>query len=251
MEIDISTIQSQFNGETWLTERRPGVFQLHVPLYHEDGDMVDIYLERQGDQIKISDHGMTLMRLSYTFELDTENKQRIFSGIVQSNGGEVDDGRLYIETTQDRMLPSVLQFAQVVSKVSSLTYLKREIVSGLFFEQLNEFVQQDLAKFSPRKDTLPISSRDDLIVPWEFSSPKNDVFLFPVRNNDQARLATISCLEFQRASVPFTGCIVHESFNAISKNDRNRITNAADKQFASLSDFQAQANGYFERLLAA
>ena len=49
-----------------LQEKRPGTFQLIAPIFHDDGDMVSIYLEKASDDaIRICDHGMSLMRLSY------------------------------------------------------------------------------------------------------------------------------------------------------------------------------------------
>jgi hypothetical protein len=53
-------------------------------IYHEDGDMVDIFLENppngNGDRlVRVCDHGMTLMRLSYSYDLDTPKKEEIFN----------------------------------------------------------------------------------------------------------------------------------------------------------------------------
>jgi len=67
-----------------------------------------------------------------------------------------------------------------------------------------------------------------------------------------ARLAAISCLEFQRRRIPFKGAIVHQDFESgITKKDRNRITSASDKQFTSLDDFRENGPQFFERERAA
>ena len=60
-----------------LAERRPGDYQLIVPICHEDGDMVDIYLHQSpyGEAyIRICDFGMALMRLSYSYDLSTTTR---------------------------------------------------------------------------------------------------------------------------------------------------------------------------------
>src|SRR5690606_11465962 len=78
-------LKQQFNGHVAFRERRPGVIQVLAPLFHEDGDMVDIFIDepRNGsNRVRISDHGMTLMRLTYNYDLDTENKLRIFNRIL-------------------------------------------------------------------------------------------------------------------------------------------------------------------------
>ena len=64
-----------------LYERRAGKFQLIAPICHEDGDMIDIYLQdspRGDGYVRICDFGMTLMRLSYALDLNTPTRERIF-----------------------------------------------------------------------------------------------------------------------------------------------------------------------------
>ena len=81
----LESLKQQFNGHAAFRERRPGVIQLLAPLFHEDGDMVDIFIDEPhngSSGVRISDHGMTLMRLTYSYDLDTENKQRIFDRIL-------------------------------------------------------------------------------------------------------------------------------------------------------------------------
>ncbi len=224
--------------------------QVLAPLFHEDGDMVDIFLDlpsSPGDSIRISDHGMTLMRLSYAYDVDTPTKQRILNRILSENGVAEDHGRLYLNATQEHLYPALLQFAQTVAKVSNMQAFKREVMQSLFYEMLGDFVKSDLSRFHTVEGYLPISSRDDLEVDWKLSLPR-EVFLFGVRDNAKARLAALACREFQRFPISFRSVIVHEDFeNGLSKKDQSRITNAADKQFTSLSDFQANAESYFNR----
>ena len=47
--------------------------------------------------------------------------------------------------------------------------------------------------------------------------------------------------------MPFKGFVVHDDFNALSANDRARITSASDKQFVSFGDFKANAVQFLER----
>ncbi len=56
----------------------------------------------------------------------------------------------------------------------------------------------------------------------------------------------LTCREFQILKIAFRSVIVHEDFeNGLSKKDQARITSAADKQFTS--DFQANAEQSFSR----
>jgi hypothetical protein len=215
----LDNLKSEFNHHVSFREKRPGILQVLAPLFHEDGDMVDVFLDLPNSPsgpIRISDHGMTLMRL-------------------------------YLETTPEHVYPSLLQFAQTAVKVSNMQVFKREVIQNLFYEMLGDFVQSTLVRFRPIESYQPIPQRDDLEVDWKLSLPR-EIFLFGVKDNAKARLAALACREFQICRVPFRSVIVHEDFeNGLSKKDQSRITNAADKQFTSLSDFTANAEAFFQR----
>jgi len=80
-----------FNGRVAFRERRPGVLQVLAPLFHEDGDMVDIFLDEPvngSGKVRIGDHGLTLMRLTYTYDLDREQAAHLQPHLV----GKPDSG---------------------------------------------------------------------------------------------------------------------------------------------------------------
>jgi hypothetical protein len=246
----LELLKAQFNNQVSFRERRLGVLQLVAPLYHEDGDMVDIFLEPTNggeERIRICDHGMTLMRLSYHFDIDTPNKERIFQRILSENRISEDNGNLFLDAKPESLYPSVLQFAQTVAKVSNMEFFKREVIATLFYEMLAEFIEDSLRKYNPRQMVFPIPERDDLEVDFEFGIKPRPIYLFGVKDSAKARLTTISCLEFQRAKLPFKSFVVHEDFESLTRKDRSRITSAADKQFISLDDFKANAEQVLER----
>jgi hypothetical protein len=244
-------LKTEFNHHIAFREKRRGIVQVLAPLFHEDGDMVDIFLDlpnSPSEPIRISDHGMTLMRLSYTYDVDTATKRRILDRILSENGIVEDRGRLCVDTMPEHLYPTLLQFAQTVAKVSNMQAFKREVVQSLFYEMLGDFVKSTLGRFRPVEGYQPISGRDDLEVDWKLSVLPREIFLFGVKDNAKARLAALSCLAYQMNQISFRSVIVHEDFeNGLSKKDQSRITNAADKQFTSLADFQANAERYFQR----
>jgi len=244
----LEILKDQFNQRLQLVDKRPGISQLMVPLFHEDGDMVDIFLEGLGgDRVRICDYGMTLMRLSYEYEVDTPNKQRILAKILSENGLKEEEGNLYIEAAPDHLYPAVMQFAQAMAKVGSMRNFKREIIASLFYELLEEFTMSQLQDFRPQKAFLPLPERDDLEVDYSFPINGTSLYLFGVKDASKARLTTISCLEFIRHKLPFRSIVVHEDFDALSRKDRSRLTSACDKQFTSLDDFRSGARQFLER----
>ena len=71
--------------------------------------------------------------------------------------------------------------------------------------------------------------------------------MFGVKDTSKARLTTISCLEFQRAQIPFKSIVVHEDFAKLGRQDVTRLTSASDKQFTNLEDFKQNAMQYLDR----
>ena len=243
-------LKNQFNNKIDFREKRPGILQLIAPLYHEDGDMIDIFIEElngKNTTIRVSDYGMTLMRLSYSFDLNTPNKERIFYKILSENHINEHNGNLYIDTKPETLYPAILQFAQTIAKVSNMRVYKREIIQSLFYEILDEIIEDQLKTYYPVPHFLPIADRDDLEVDYQFYIKPYPVYLFGVKDTAKARLATICCLEFQKADLKFKGFIVHEDFDKLGSKDRNRITSATDKQFTSLDDFKMNAIRIFKR----
>lgn len=246
----LENLRTEFNQHLTFRERRPGIFQVVAPLFHEDGDMIDLFIDlprTTSDPVRISDHGMTLMRLSYSYEIDTPTKQRIFERILSENGVAESSGRLYIDTTPERIYPALLQFAQTVAKVSNMQAFKREVVQSLFYEMLNDFVVSTLSLYRPNHHYQPLFDREDLDVDWRFPLKTRDIYLYGVKDGFKARLVGLSCLEFQKERIPFRSVVVHEDESGLSKKDLRRITNIADKQFATLPDFLREAEQYFER----
>jgi hypothetical protein len=212
--------------------------------------MIDLFLDTRANNpnlVRITDAGLTLMKLSYSFDIDTPNKERLFERILSENRVSFEGGEIYLDCPPEDLGVSLLHLSQVIAKVSSLQYLKRQVISNLFYEQLGEFIAKDLANFDPKPQYAPLPDRPELEADWVFPLAQRPLYLFGVRDSSKARLSAISCLEFQRRDILFRSVIVHEDFEALRKKDQSIITNASDKQFASLRAFVEDGRKYFER----
>lgn len=241
------SLRGAFGEHSGLEQVQANIYRLYAPFFHEDGDMLSIYLETDDDGITIRDFGNTLMRVSYTFDISTPKKHTVLQNIVKSNLGELDDGELLIHTTanQNDVLESIYQYVQLVSKVSNIDILSRETVKSMFYDYLNEFVETKLKSYNVRKRVFPLRDRE-LEVDYEIPG-KKPIYLFGVNSDTKASKTVISCLNFQKQNLPFRSVIVHEDLNGLTGFNRRQITNVADKQFYTLADFQEQGASYLER----
>ncbi|MBI3524526.1 MAG: DUF1828 domain-containing protein [Betaproteobacteria bacterium] len=241
-----------FGRHVGLREKRPGIMKLVAPLFHEDGDMVDIFLEARGDGVRVSDHGLSLMRLSYQYDIDTQNKEKIYRQILGENRVQEDGGNLFIDVSAAELYPAVLHFGQTVAKVCNMGLYRREVIANLFYETVDEFVMSGMQRFHPKQTMLPLPGREELEVDYAFETGRVPAYLFAAKEKDSAklRLIVIACLEFQKANLPFRSLVVHQDFDALTKKDVKLVTSAVDKQFVSMDDFRDHGVTTLERLAA-
>ncbi len=248
MEEILSYIKSDFNGRVSIKEKRPGVYQLLLPIYHEDGDMVDLFIKQKDEQTySLCDYGLTLQRLSYTYDIDTENKESILQRILAENSLSEVEGNICLDTKPETIYTDIMHITQAYAKIGSMRYFKREVIENLFYEMLDEFIIKELQEFKPQKKVLPIPNRDDLEADYSFSPNGHPIYLFGVKDVAKARLATISCLEYRMQKLNFRGWVVNEDFERLPKKDRSRLTNTIDKQFTSFDEFKVNAIEFLER----
>ena len=245
----LDILSNQFNNYLRLKEKRPGIVQVFAPLYHADGDMMEIFFEELDHfRIRISDFGLTLMRLSYTYDVDGPTKTKVLERILSENGVSINaKGVLSIECNKDSIYPALMQFAQTISKVTNMRLFKREVIHSMFFEMLDDFVMTKLEKFHPQKTYYPLPGHDEYEVDYCINSRSRPIFLFGVNNNFNARLTTISCQKFIADKINFSSLVILEDLELLGKKDQNRLMSAADKQFPSLEDFMSHAEEYIER----
>jgi hypothetical protein len=249
---DILTIlQQQSNQKLGLREKRPDRWQVIVPFYHEDGDMVEVFITPVGDnRYRICDYGLTLMRLSYSYDLDTPNKERILNSIIASYNIQNDKGDLFIDVEVTQLYPALMQFIGTVLKVSNMRLYKREVIQSLFFEMLAEFIQTELGKYQPQEKYHPLPDMPEYEVDYCFNHHKVPIYLFGVNNASTARLTVISSQKFIIENLKFRSVTVLESLDCLGKRDQTRLMAATDKVFPEFTEFEKNGKDYFERELS-
>ena len=248
----IELLNNQAGTSFNVYERRPGKYQLIVPILHEDGDMIDIYLQDSPDNghIRICDFGMTTMRLSYTYEINTSSRRKIFDSILINNGIQQDNDNLYLDTTPKMLYEGIMQFASCVQKICNMRYWKREIIRSSFYEDLREYTTTELKEFNPSPDISPIPDYEIITIDWSLTYKEHQFYLFGVRGNSKAKNAAIALLEFKKVNLQFISLIVHEDMEDLGKKEFTYLTKNADKQYPTLTDLKEGVIPDIKRLAA-
>jgi hypothetical protein len=246
----VKNLKGQYNNFFTIKEKRPDIFQIFAPLYHADGDMMDMFIDNTSmgpEKVRFSDFGMTLMRLSYTYDVDTSNKEKILNKILEEGHIQNENGKLFIDAEKENAYPVLMQFAQTIGKITNMRLYKREVIHSLFFEMLEEYILTKLQKFKPQPKYYPIPGHEEYEVDYCFNDRPRPVYLFGVNNSSYSRLATISCQRFIADKIKFSSLIVLENLDVLGKKDQARLMSAADKQYPTLDEFEEHAEEYLER----
>ena len=241
-------LQKSFHDKFDLVERKENLYQLIVPLYHEDGDMMDIFIRVSGDSLFVCDCGMTLMRLSYTFEVDSEHKEKILFEILNQNEVKYEDGNIFIPTAADMLFRNIMQLSQVISKVSSMKMLRKNNVVSVFYENVHNYIYSSLSQYAPKENYLPIEGHNEYFADYYLKVNKKPAFLFTFNNENKALISTVSVMEFQKNNLSFTGVAISDNLANFTKNNQKRIISAMDKVFYDYDDFTSNSIDYFKRL---
>lgn len=233
-------------------EKRPGLYKVLLPFFHEDGDMYDIFIEscpNDNSLVRISDYGLTLMKLSYDFDVDTPNKQSVLESIISQNHCHFDGGNIFLDVIPTHVSGAIYQFSQVIAKISNMDIISKETLKSYFYEYLSEFVMNSFKKYNVKHDIYPTDDKD-LKVDFEIPNER-PIYIFGVNDNVKASKVVISCLTFASKNIPFRSLVIPEDIDILSKFNRNQLINVSDKPFTDLSAFKENGLKYIERELAS
>lgn len=243
-------LEKSFYNKFKICQKREHLYQLFLPIYHSDGDMMDIFVKvNPDDTLTICDCGMTLMRLSYTFDIDSKNKEKILYNIIRENGALNLDGNICINTSTNLFFESIMQLSQIISKVSNMKIMQRDVITNMFYENIDAYISFNFKNYSPIKHFTPIEGRNELVVDYCFQVSIKPIYLFAINGNTRAKDSVISMLTFQNEGIPFTSVAVHENFGTLSSSTQKMIMNTADKQFFDYNSFKSDYPKFFDRML--
>jgi len=211
----IQILTNDFNRNISIRKKRPDIYQILLPIYHEDGDMIDLFIKHIDDNNYIlSDFGLTLQRLAYSYDIDTPNKESILQKIISENRLLEHDGNIYLPTNLENIYVDIMHITQAYAKIGSMRYFKRGVIENLFFEILDDFIFNELSEYKPQKNVMPIPSREDLEADYSFQPNGKPVYLFGVKDISKARLATLNYQAYLLENIKYHGWVVTENFEA-------------------------------------
>lgn len=238
-----------------LREKRPGTFQLIAPIFHDDGDMVSIFLEKQDeDRVRICDHGMSLMRLSYLFDIDSDKKKKVLNDILSNRGACLENGDIELTVAGENLFSGIMNYSQLVSEVCNMDILSREMISSLFYDYLGEAIERlhEEKRITYIRD-YQVPGRPDINVDYAFvgDHKARPIFLFGVKDTNKAQQTAINCLNLTLDQIPHRSVSVFENIDQVTTFARNALINASGKVYSDFDSFKKNGANYLASELQA
>lgn len=256
MNFDIDKIKKSINLELDLIEKRPNIYQVIAPYYYEDGDMIEFYISLAENKTTLifSDYGSTLMKLSYYLDnLGKDNTNtKVMKEIIKENHMDINNGSIIFKSNWNNLNTNFIHFASTLCKISSLKYFNSYRHKSIFYEILNEFVENEFNEYSMKKDYIPLKTLPENKVDYLFKNNNKNIFLFGVKDDTKALKITNTCLEFKMHNLKYKSIIVYENFQEnLSDGVKARILRTTDKQFLDFEHFRSESKEFIKLELAA
>ena len=215
-------------------------FRVFTPFMFDDGDHLSVVLKRSDSRWLLSDEGHTYMHLTYDLDekaLYQGTRQRIISNALSSFSVLDEEGELVAPIQDDRCGDALYSFVQGLLKISDVTYLSRERVRSTFMDDFRGFMEERVPAERRTFDWNDAQRDPDgkYVVDCRVNGTARPLFVFAVPNDDKARDATISLLQFERWGLVFRSMAIFEDQEEANRKVLARFSDACEKQFSNLA----------------
>ena len=206
-----------------------------------DGDGYPFHLaEAPAGGLRLSDHGHTLMHISYEHDVDSflsGTRGMLLERIVGESGLLFDEGVFSFETSAERLPEAIFAFGQALTRIYDLTLLSRSNVGSTFYDDLADYLTDFVDESKVEKDYLPdVPNAEAYPVDYRIEGKSGvPLFLYGVPNRDKARLTTIMLGYFHRQQLDFESIIVFQNQPEIPRTDLARLSDVGGDMISSLA----------------
>ena len=225
-------------------ELRPygrGLQQILTPFTLADGDVVSVFLKKDGDRWTITDDGNTWMQLSYDIDYrspEIPERRAAITRAISEFGIEDHDGEWTIPVEDAGFGDALLSMIQGILKVSDAAFISTEVAKARFADEvrtlLRDAAPENLAEFDwtdPERDpqrVYPVYCRID--------GRPSPLFVYALADDGKTRDATIALQRFQRWGVPFRSMAIFDHRESIRNDVLLRFSDVCSTQFSGLAE---------------
>lgn len=245
MNINLEALRAElchaFCGNVGVTAHADNEAVIHLPMTGRDGDYLSAYVQAIAGGWRVSDKGITMMRLSYENDLDkllAGARERLYQTVLREAGLQEDDGELFVEVPANALISGLFALAQGIIRIEDMGLWTRTRVESAFYDDLRHIIESVV----PREDLIEsyavpgVPDATNYPVDYLIKTHGKPLYLFGVLNRDKARLATIILQHLYRHAPAFDSMVVYADMDDIPKPDVRRLITAANDIVPSIQE---------------
>ncbi len=126
-------------------------FLINTPFIGAFNDTIEIYAQKNGSQLKLSDNGETISNLEIQGLQIQGSKRRksLLDSILINYGVKIDNDELVIETNIDKFSQSKHNFLSAIIEINDLYVLSNHNVASIFKEDVRNYLDSQDIIFTP------------------------------------------------------------------------------------------------------
>ena len=126
-------------------------FLINTPFIGAFNDTIEIYAQKNGSQLKLSDNGETISNLEIQGLQIQGSKRRksLLDSILINYGVKIDNDELVIETNIDKFSQSKHNFISAIIEINDLYVLSNHNVASIFKEDVRNYLDSQNIIFTP------------------------------------------------------------------------------------------------------
>lgn len=234
-------------GIVSVREAATNLWRVDTPWTFPDGDSYVLYVSLSPTGgLRISDQGLTFMRMSYDGELSRfreGTRGTLLGQIVADAGLAEDDGEFFLDLPREQLAIGVLRMGQALTRLHDLTFLNRTRGENTFYEDLRQRLIDLVGKEKLSENYIikNLANAENYPVDFFISGGSTPLYLFGVPNRDKARLATIVLQHLIASHLNFESMVIFRNTQDMPRKDMDRLMNAANDMIASpdaVDDFE-------------
>jgi hypothetical protein len=240
-------------NESFRTKLENKTLIITTPFFHPDGDYIDIFLSEENGKIRLTDAGLTFMKLSgEALDYGTDTRTEIVNNILATYNIKIDSGELTTKTDLAHIGADMTMFLQGIVKIIDLLFTQKEVARSVLLDELNVFLHEKIKdKEINRHWTHPELDREKYYpVDFYIRDGKNPIFLFGITSSGKCKDATITCYHYKHLEYNFFSIGVFDRFEAIKKRDEAKLMDVSDKLFSEFKTNQEDIIKYIYRFLS-
>jgi hypothetical protein len=172
--------------------------ELTTPFLDRHNDHLQVYAQRHGNEITLSDDGYVLADLRASgLEFSTEKRRQLLQATLNGFGVRVDHGQLTIEASERTVGQRLHALVQAMLAVNDMFMMAQSRIASVFLEDVRQFLEDNDVRFSERVKITGRSGFDhavDFLIPSSRQRPERilQVINSPSKNSIGACLFALS-----------------------------------------------------------